>query len=300
MQHLNYKHLYYFWVIAHEKSLTRAAERLHLTPQTLSGQLAKLEAYVGNPLFDRRGRGLALSDTGQLVLDYADSMFSAGQELVEMLDGRRLGRLSRLRIGLSDVVPKLLAYRFLREAVEAFHDYFLSVYEGKHEELVASLAGHRLDVVISDRAAGDEHAVKTYSHPLGATEVSIFARNDRARALRRTFPASLNGAPMLLPTANTLMRRDLERWFESAAITPLIVAEFEDSALLKVFGGQGLGCFPAPRAIALDIAPQFGVSEIGVTAVKEKYFAVTVERRIKNAAALAVVATAKNVLEPLN
>ena len=297
MQHPNYKHLYYFWVIAHEKSLTRAAQRLHLTPQTLSGQLAKLEDYVGSPLFDRRGRRLALSETGQLVLDYADSMFSAGQELVEMLDGRRLGRLGRLRIGVSDVVPKLLTYRFLRKAVEAFDDYFLSVYEGKHEELIASLAAHRIDVVISDRASDETQAAKTYSHLLGSTEVSIFARNDRVRKLTRGFPHSLDGTPMLLPTANTLVRRDLERWFDSMGIAPLIVAEFEDSALLKVFGAEGLGCFPAPRAIALDVASQYGVREIGTTTVKETYYAITVERRIKNAAALAVLATAKGALE---
>ena len=297
MQHPNYKHLYYFWVIAHERSLTRAAQRLHLTPQTLSGQLAKLEDYVGSPLFDRRGRRLALSETGQLVLDYADSMFSAGQELIEILDGRRLGRLGRLRIGVSDVVPKLLTYRFLRKAVEAFDDYFLSVYEGKHEELIASLAAHRIDVVISDRASDETQAAKTYSHLLGSTEVSIFARNDRARKLMRSFPHSLDGAPMLLPTANTLVRRDLERWFDSVGIAPLIVAEFEDSALLKVFGAEGLGCFPAPRAIALDIAPQYGVREVGATTVKETYYAITIERRIKNAAALAVVATAKSALD---
>lgn len=297
MQHPNYKHLYYFWVIAHEKSLTRAAERLHLTPQTLSGQLAKLEHYVGSTLFDRRGRSLVLSETGHLVLEYADSMFHAGQELVEILDGRRLGRLGRLRIGVSDVVPKLLAYRFLRKAVEAFDDYFLTVFEGKHEDLVASLAAHRIDVVISDRASDEALAAKTYSHLLGSTDVSIFARNDRARKLARNFPHSLNGAPMLLPTANTLVRRDLERWFDGENIKPLIVAEFEDSALLKVFGAEGLGCFPAPRAIALDIAPQYGVREIGVTSVTEKYYAITVERRIKNAAALAVLATAKSALE---
>ena len=297
MQHPSYKHLHYFWVIAHEKSLTRAAERLHLTPQTLSGQLAKLEDYVGSPLFDRRGRSLALSETGQLVLDYADSMFNAGQELVEILDGRRLGRLGRLRIGVADMVPKLLIYRFTRKAVEAFDDYFLSVYEGKHEELVTDLAAHKLDVVISDRASNETLATRTYSHLLGSTEVSIFARNDRARKLRRGFPKSLQGAPMLLPTGNTLVRRDLERWFEGLGIAPLIVAEFEDSALLKVFGAEGLGCFPAPRAIALDIAPQYGVSEIGVTAVKETYYAITAERRIKNAAALAVLSTAKSALE---
>jgi LysR family transcriptional regulator, transcriptional activator of nhaA len=296
MQHPNYKHLYYFWVIAHEKSLSRAAERLHLTPQTLSGQLAKLEHYVGSTLFDRRGRTLVLSETGHLVLEYADSMFHAGQELVEILDGRRLGRLGRLRIGVSDVVPKLLAYRFLRKAVEAFDDYFLTVFEGKHEELVTSLAAHRIDVVISDRPS-DEAMVATYSHLLGTTEVSIFARKDRARSLTRNFPQNLNGAPMLLPTANTLVRRDLERWFDAEDIKPLIVAEFEDSALLKVFGAEGLGCFPAPRAIALDIAPQYGVREIGVTSVIEKYYAITVERRIKNAAALAVVATAKSALD---
>ena len=168
MQHPNYRHLYYFWVIAHEKSVTRAAERLHLTPQTLPGQLAKLEAYVGEPLFERRGRSLYLSETGQLVLDYADSMFNAGQELLEILDGRRLGRRGRLRIGVSDVVPKLLAYRFLRKAVEAFDE---------------------------------TQAATTYSHRLGSTEVSIFARSDHAGKLTRGFPASLDGAPMLLPTA---------------------------------------------------------------------------------------------------
>ena len=296
MQHPNYKHFYYFWVIAHEKSVTRAAARLHLTPQTLSSQLAKFEQYVGSPVFERIGRNIKLSETGQLLLEYADSMFNAGQELVEVLEGRRLGRQSRLRIGVSDVVPKLLTYRFLREAVQAFDDYKLSVYEGKHEELAASLVANRVDLVISDRAADETHVAKTYSHLLGASEVSIFARRDGARKLIKTFPQSLTGAPMLLPTSNTLVRRDLERWFEASSIAPLIVAEFEDSALLKVFGAEGLGCFPAPRAIALDIVPQYGVTEIGVTSVKERYYAITIERRIKNAAALAVLATAKSAL----
>lgn len=296
MQHLNYKHLHYFWVIAQERSITRAAERLHLTPQTLSGQLAKLEEYVGTPLFERRGRSLALSETGQLVLDYANAMFSAGQELVEILDGRRLGKLGRLRIGVSDVVPKRLTHRFLHQAVEAFDDYFLSVYDGKHAELVADLAAHRLDLVITDRAADEVHGGKTWSQLLGTSDVGIFARPDRARALGRNFPACLDGAPMLLPTPNTLVRRDLERWFETVGVAPLIVAEFEDTALLKVFGQEGLGCFPAPRAIAGDLVKTYGVREFGVTTVKERYYAITFERRIKNAAALAVLATAKSAL----
>jgi LysR family transcriptional activator of nhaA len=296
VQHPNYKHLYYFWVIARAKSLSRAAETLHLTPQTLSGQLAKLEHYAGSRLFERRGRSIVLSESGQLVFEYADAMFSTGQELVDILSGRRLGRLGRLRIGVADVVPKLLTYRFLHQAVEAFDDYFLSVFEGKHDELVGELAAHRIDVVISDRAAEETHAARTYSHLLGTTEVSFFARRDIAQKLVRRYPASLNGAALLLPTANTLLRRDLDRWFDVTGIAPTMVAEFEDSALLKVFGAEGLGAFPAPRAIALDIAPQYGVREVGTTPVKERYYAITVERRIKNAAALAVVATAKSVL----
>jgi LysR family transcriptional activator of nhaA len=296
MAQLNYKHLHYFWVIAREQSVTRAAEQLHLTPQTLSGQLAKLEQTLGIVLFERRGRSLVLTDMGEIVFEYSDAMFAAGQELREIVDGRRLGHRGRLRVGIVDVVPKLLAHRFMKEGIEAFPEYFLSCYEGKHHELVQLMASHKIDIVISDRGTDESFAARTYSHALGTTEVEFFAPLTMLERLHGSFPANLAGIPLLLPTPNTLVRRDLERWFEAAAVKPLVIAEFEDTALLKVFGAEGVGCFPAPSAIAEEIEAQYQVKRIGTTPVKEQYFGITIERRVRNAAALAVLSTAKKVL----
>ncbi len=296
MSQLNYKHLHYFWVIAREQSVSRAAEHLHLTPQTLSGQLSKLEENIGIELFARRGRSLALTDMGEVVFEYADAMFSSGQELKEILDGRRLGHGGRLRVGVADVVPKLLVHRFLKEGIEAFPEYFLSCYEGKHEDLVQRMASHKIDIVISDRGTDESFAARTFLHPLGSNEVCFFASTEVASQLKGAFPHNLDGAPMLLPTPNTLVRRDLERWFEAQKIKPIVIAEFEDTALLKVFGSEGLGCFPAPRSIGAEIEAQYHVRNVGMTAVRESYYGITVERRIRNAAALAVLSTAKNVL----
>lgn len=296
MAQLNYKHLHYFWVIASEQSISRAAERLHLTPQTLSGQLARLEESIGMLLFERGGRALKLTDMGEVVFEYADAMFSAGQELKEILEGRRLGHRGRLRVGIADVVPKLLAHRFMKEGIEAFPEYFLSCYEGKHDELVQLMASHKIDIVISERGSDESFAARTYSHPLGTTEVCFFAPPALAARLEGEFPDCLRGVPLLLPTPNTLVRRDLERWFERVGVTPLVIAEFEDTALLKVFGGAGVGCFPAAAAIAAEIEQQYGVKQVGTTEVKEHYYGITIERRIRNAAALAVLSTAKNAL----
>lgn len=296
MSQLNYKHLHYFWVIAREQSISRAAEHLHLTPQTLSGQLAKLEESIGIELFSRRGRSLVLTDMGEVVYEYTDAMFSAGQELKEILDGRRLGHGGRLRVGIADVVPKLLVHRFLKEGIEAFPEYFLSCYEGKHEGLVQLMASHKIDIVISDRSSDESFAARTFSHPLGSNEVCFFGASEVVDKLSGEFPRNLDGAPMLLPTPNTLVRRDLERWFEAEKVKPVVIAEFEDTALLKVFGAEGLGCFPAPRSIGAEIESQYGVRNIGITGVRERYFGITIERRIRNAAALAVLSTAKNVL----
>jgi LysR family transcriptional regulator, transcriptional activator of nhaA len=296
MAQLNYKHLHYFWVIAREQSVSRAAEHLHLTPQTLSGQLAKLEESLGIALFERRGRSLVLTDMGEIVFEYSDAMFSAGQELKEILEGRRLGHRGRLRVGIVDVVPKLLAHRFMREGIEAFPEYFLSCYEGKHENLVQLLASHKIDIVISDRGTDESFAARTYVHALGATEVAFFAPRAMLSRVTGEFPACLAEVPLLLPTPNTLVRRDLERWFETVGVAPLVVAEFEDIALLKVFAAEGMGCFPAAAIIATEIERQYGVERIGTTAVREQYFGISVERRIRNAAALAVLSTAKKVL----
>lgn len=296
MTQLNYKHLHYFWVIAREQSISRAAAQLHLTPQTLSGQLAKLEEAFGYALFERRGRALALTDMGEIVLEYSDVMFSAGQELKEILEGRRLGHRGRLRVGIADVVPKLLAHRFMKEGIEAFPEYFLSCYEGKHEELVQLLASHKIDIVISDRGTDESFATRAFAHPLGTTEVAFFASPALLSRIVHAFPASLGEVPLLLPTSNTLVRRDLERWFEAEGIAPLVIAEFEDTALLKVFGAEGVGCFPAAAAIATEIEAQYGVTRIGTTPVEERYFGISVERRVRNAAALAVLSTAKKVL----
>jgi LysR family transcriptional regulator, transcriptional activator of nhaA len=297
MRHLNYNHLLYFWTVAREGSIGRAAASLHLTPQTISGQLKLLDTAVGEALFQRAGRGLTLTPTGHLVKQYADEIFALGAELAHLVRGGGTSRASVLNVGIVNTIPKLITYRILRPALESGEPLRIACYEADLEKLLSDLAVHRLDLVLSDRPIPGGFNVKAYNHGLGDSEVGFFAHKDLAARYVNGFPASLRDAPLLLPLRTTAVRRALDEWFDRLGVLPRIVAEFDDSALLKSFGAVGIGVFPAPLAIAKEVERMYEARMIGVAdGIKESYFAVSPERRLKHPAVLLITAAAREAL----
>jgi LysR family transcriptional activator of nhaA len=297
MRHLNYNHLLYFWTVAREGSIGRAAASLHLTPQTISGQLKLLETSVGEPLFQRAGRGLALTTTGHLVKQYADEIFALGAELAHVVRGGGTSRANVLNVGIVNSIPKLITYRILRPALESGEPLRIACYEADLEKLLSDLAVHRLDLVLSDRPIPGGLNVKAYNHGLGDSEVGIFAHRSLSGRYVHGFPGSLRDAPLLLPARTTAVRRALDEWLDRLGVTPRIVAEFDDSALLNSFGAVGIGVFPASLAIANEVERMYEARMIGVAdGIKESYFAVSPERRLKHPAVLRITAAAREAL----
>jgi LysR family transcriptional activator of nhaA len=294
MEWLNYHHLLYFWTVARFGSVSRASEELRLTQATVSAQLKSLEKSLGEELFRKAGRHLALTETGKLAFRYADEIFSLGQEMLGTLKGRSEGRLARLTVGVTDVLPKLVVYQLVEPALKLKESYRIICREGTNEELLPALALHDIDVVLTDAPLDPGSNVKAFNHLLGECGSTLFGTRKLAEAYRRSFPKSLDGAPFLLPTRNTTARRSLDQWFEAQRIAPLIVAEFEDSALLKVFGQHGLGLFFAPTVIARDVQRQYAVKAIGqVDTVRERFFAISLDRKLKHPAVVAISEAAK-------
>jgi LysR family transcriptional activator of nhaA len=297
MDWLNYHHLYYFWLVAREGSIARAAELLQLAHPTISKQLHQLESSFKNKLFDRVGRNLVLTEFGQIVFRYAEEIFSVGRELQDAVQGKPIGRPLELYVGIPDVIPKLIAYRLLAPAFHMDEAIHVICREGKHQELLAELAVHRLDVIFSDAPASPTASVRAFNHLLGECGMSFFATADVASKYRSKFPKSLEEAPMLVPTEKTAVRRDLEQWFYAEGIRPRIVAEFDDTALMKVIGQGGIGLFPAPTVIEEEVCRQYGVIVVGHTdAVSERYYAISVERRLAHPAVLAICEAARERL----
>lgn len=297
MEWLNYHHLLYFWTVAKEGGVSRACEKLRLAQPTISGQLRLLEASLGEKLFVRAGRGLALTDVGRVVYRYADEIFGLGRELQDVLKGRSQGRSPRLFVGISDLVPKLIAYRVLRPALEMPEPVQIVCSEGVPDHLLAELADHRLDVVLSDSPIPPAAPIKAYNHLLGTCSVALFAAKELAARCRRKFPASLDGAPFLLPTEGSSLRRPLEQWFDSVGVRPKLAGEFRDSALLNTFGQAGAGVFVAPIAIEKEVRDHYKVSVVGrIDSVVERFYAITVERRLKHPAVLEILAAARERL----
>ena len=297
MAWLNYHHLLYFWTVAREGSITRAAGALHLTQPAISAQLRTLEQALGEKLFERRGRHLALTDTGRLVYRYAEEIFSIGRELQETLAGRPTGRPTRLVVGVVDSMPKLMIYRLLEQAVRGAEPVRLMLREGTAERLLADLAIHAVDVVLSDAPVPPSVRIKAFSHLLGECGVTIFGTPTLLDAHRRRFPVSLDGAPFLLPMEGTTLRRSLDNWFAELDIRPNVVAEIEDSAVLKVFGQAGVGLFAAPTAVEREVRRQYGVRVVGrVEAIRESFYAISAERRIRHPAVLAISSSARREL----
>ena len=297
MEWLNYHHLLYFWTVAREGGVTRASEQLRLAQPTISGQLKALEEALGEKLFERTGRRLVLTDVGRVVYRYADEIFTLGRELQDTLKGRPTGRPVRFTVGVADAVPKLVAYRLLQPALTLPEPVHVVCREDKPERLLSELGLHSLDLVLSDAPASPGVNVKAYSHLLGETPVAFFGTEALAAAHGKGFPRSLDGAPVLLPTEGSSLRRSLEQWFDAEGLRPRVVGEIEDSALLKVFGQAGTGLFPAPVAIEAEIRVQFGVRVVGrVDAVKARFYALSAERKLKHPAVLAIREAARSEL----
>jgi LysR family transcriptional activator of nhaA len=297
VRHINYNHLLYFWTVAREGSIARAAKELHLTPQTISGQLKLLEESVGAPLFHRVGRGLAVTETGRLVNEYADEIFSLGAELAQRVKGTGRGTPVPMHVGIVNSIPKLIAYRIIEPALQIEQPARVVCSEGDLEKLLGDLALHRLDLVISDRPMSSGLKVKAYNHALGQSRVSWFAKARHARRFVRRFPLSLGQAPLLLPTTTCALRRKLDDWLDRVGVAPQIVAEFDDSALLKAFGEAGAGLFPAPDVIAAEIERTYGARAVGVAdGVTETYFAISPERKLKHPAVVAITERARTDL----
>jgi len=294
---LNYHHLLYFWTVAREGSITRAGDVLHLTQPAISAQLHTLERALGEKLFERRGRQLALTDTGRLVYRYAEEIFTIGRELQETLAGRPTGRPPRLVVGVVDSMPKLMIYRLLERAVRGAEPVQLVLREGTAERLLADLAIHTVDVVLSDAPVPPTVRVKAFSHLLGECGVTIFGTPTLLAAHKRGFPVSLAGAPFLLPMEGSTLRRSLDVWFAEMDIRPNVVAEIEDSAVLKVFGQAGVGLFAAPTAVEREVRRQYGVRVVGrVEDIRERFYAISAERRIRHPAVLAISSSARREL----
>ncbi len=294
---INYKHLHYFWVVANEGSIARASESLHLTPQTISGQLSLLEDNLGEALFNRVGRNLELTETGRLALSYADEIFSLGGELEEVLHNLPDGRPLVFKVGVADVVPKSIAYRLLAPSLKLSEPVRIVCRENNIDSLLADLALHKIDLVISDGPIPQNVKVRGYNHQLGECGISFFAVPELARQLSKNFPQSLKGAPLLLPGEMTVVQSRLLKWFDKLHIHPRIVGEFDDSALMKAFGQAGTGVFIAPTAIAAEVEKQYGVVVIGTTdEVREQFYAISVERKIRHPAVAAITETAREWL----
>ncbi len=296
MEWINYHHLLYFWVVAKEGSIARACKELHLAQPTISGQLRALELNFGEKLFSRVGRRLMLTETGQLVFQYADEIFGLGRELSDVLKGRPRGRPLRLTVGISDLIPKLIAYRILQPAFTLKEPVQLICYEDQPDQLLLELSRHRLDLVLSHTAATSVN-VRVFNHRLGSCGVTLFATAALAAQYRKGFPQRLDGAPFLLPMERSASRRALEQWFAGAGIHPRVIGEFQDNALMGAFGQAGAGIFPAPGAIEKEVRRIYRVSVIGrLDAVVEEFYAVSAERKINHPAVAAVTETARNKL----
>jgi LysR family transcriptional activator of nhaA len=299
MEWVNYHHLLYFWLVAREGGLSNASTELRLAQSTVSKQIHQLEGALGHALFAKKGRRLILTESGRVVFRYADEIFGLGREMLDTLNDRPVGKALRVTVGVADVVPKLVAERVLAQALALGVPVRLVCKEGKPDRLLADLALHELDLVLSDAPASPNVKVRAFSHLLGESEIAIFGSRDLVRRYRRGFPASLTGAPMLLPTENTVLRRSVDQWLDDCGVRPSIVAEFEDSALLTVFGMRGTGVFPAASVSSAEIEEQYGVRTIGrVRGVRERLFAITVERRIKHPVVVAICDAARTVFPP--
>ena len=294
---LNYHHLLYFWMVAREGTIARACAQLHLTQPTISGQLRSLEKAVAAKLFARAGRNLALTDVGRVVYRYADEIFSLGRELQDTLRGRPPGRPLRLLVGVADTLPKEITYQLLEPALRLPEPVQVVCDRGKSEYLLAQLALNALDVVLADAPLSPATKVRAFNHLLGETGLSFMSTPSLASRYRRGFPRSLNGAPFLLPAESTVLRRSLEQWFDAEGIQPLVRGEFADPGLVKVFGQKGAGIFAVRTAVERETQRQYRVRLVGrVESIRERFYAISLDRKLKHPAVVAITTAAREKL----
>jgi LysR family transcriptional activator of nhaA len=297
MEWLNYHHLLYFWMVAKKGSIARACEELRLAQPTISGQLRALEESLGEKLFARQGRRLVLTEAGQVVYRYADEIFALGSELTEVLKGRPRNRPMRLVVGVSDLIPKLIAYRILEPALAMKGGVRIECYEDTPDKLLLSLSAHELDVVLTDAPANAAVRVRVFNHLLGSSGVALFASTRLANFYRKRFPKSLSGAPFLLPMKNSALRQIMDQWFETNGIQPRVLGEFQDTALLTAFGQTGAGIFAAPVAIEKEVQSRYRVTKLGDLGTRVmEYYAISAERKFRHPAATVIAEVAKNRL----
>lgn len=297
MTWLNYHHLLYFWQVAHEGSIIRASTKLHLAPQTISTQLHDLEESLGEKLFVRRGRNLELTETGREVLRYADEIFALGQELMDNLGRSESGPFLRLNVGVADVLSKHIVQRLLEPVYRLPHPTRMVVLEDKTERLLAEIAVQAFDVVLTDAPMPSKYKVQAYTHLLGSCGVTILASADLGKKYRRGFPASLKGAPFLLPTMDTELRSSIDRWFDALGVRPVVVGEFADTALMKEFGEAGSGLFAVPTPIEDHVREQHHLVRVGkVEEISMRFYGISVEKKVTHPAVVQIFESARQEL----
>ena len=298
MEFLNYHHLRYFWVVAKEGGLRKAAEKMHVSQPTISAQIAALEGLVGEKLFRRGGRALALTEAGQHVLVYAEEIFSIGQDLLDSVKQRPTSRPLRLRLGVADALPKLVTYHIIKPIFSLPQPVQLSCWETKVSDMLVELTAYRLDLVLADEPASSGVTTNVFNHFLGECGVTFCAEPQLAAKLRRGFPKSLNGAPALLPMSNSGLRRSLEKWFHAIGVRPRMVGEVEDPAFVNILALKGLGFMAVPTLVAKEIVTRFGFRAIGRTDdCKQQFYAITPERKRTHPAVAAITSHAKAALK---
>lgn len=299
MEWLNYHHLLYFWTVAKEGGLRLASEKLKVSQPSISAQVHALEAALGEKLFQRKGRSLELTEMGQFAFGYAEEIFSLGTEFIAAVTSQEPTRKrpTRFTVGIEDSFPKLLSFEILKPVFAIEPRIHVICREGKSEDLVVQLANHRLDAVLADEPATGSTKFKVFSHLLGRSVVAICAPAKLARSLKRGFPHSLGNAPMLLPTANTTLRRSLDEWFHAAGITPRVVAEFEDAALMKIAAANGEGFIAVPSVTVEECVTRFGLVKVGtVKACNDSFYLITSERRTLHPAVRLITEQARSLV----
>ena len=283
MRWLNYQHLFYFWNVVRYGGVTKASHHLRLAQPTISAQLKAFEDVLGEKLLDREGRGLALTDTGQIAYRYAEQIFSLGTEFLEVLDGGSITIPKDFKIGIADVVPKSLAYKLIKPAFKHNSAVMISCIEDKTERLLADLSIGEIDLVVADRPIPPNVKVKAFNHFVGECGLAFLASKDLTKRFKKGFPNSLDKAPLLIPTAESAVRQELDQWFDQKEVHPQIVAAFQDRALMKIAAREGQGIIPVPEVIAADVCSEYHLELIGgTTEVKERLYLISIERRLKN------------------
>jgi LysR family transcriptional regulator, transcriptional activator of nhaA len=301
MRWLNYQHLFYFWHVARNGSVTGASQVLRLAQPTISAQIKSFEEVLGEDLFERDGRNLKMTEAGKIAFSYAEKIFSLGQEFLDVLDGKFETKAKEIKIGISDVVPKSLAYKLIEPAFDPKWTANVFCYEDKTERLLAELSIGEIDLVLADRPIPLNVKVKAFNHFIGESSVSLLATTKMAKLYKKNFPASLTNAPLLLPTSETAVRFEIDQWLERKGITPHCVGSFQDRALMKLAAREGKGILPIPTVVQADVCREFNLTLVGeITEVKEHLYLISIDKRIKNPIVFQICAEAQKTIYSRN